>query len=147
MRPSTGTCSASLLPPMKLYLGKPLHLAAGGGNPGRNKGAKSNDPKVMDAGSVATTSLGEFADRRQHVDSRRKIAAAHVQSSMQHRRSRALRASAFGFCDSRQNYIFINILVSFTVLLWRSQSGRQLVLAACPHGDVCHEQVRGFSRL
>src|SRR5262245_40945314 len=47
MRRSTGTWSASLLPPVKLYLGNPVHLAAGGGKDGGNKGAKSNDPEAM----------------------------------------------------------------------------------------------------
>src|ERR1019366_4094706 len=68
MRPSTGNCAASLLPPMKLYLARPDHLAAGGGNPGRNSGAKSNDPKVMNAVSLAAPSLWTFVGRRQLVD-------------------------------------------------------------------------------
>jgi hypothetical protein len=57
-----------LLPPMKLYLESPDHLAAGGGSPGRNSGAKSNDPKVMNAVSLVAPSLWVFAGRRQLVD-------------------------------------------------------------------------------
>src|ERR1700681_980414 len=68
MRPSTGTCSASLLPPTKLYLGNPVHLTAGGGNPGRNRGVKSNDPKVMEAVPRAARGFGNFAGARQLVD-------------------------------------------------------------------------------
>src|SRR5262249_56051354 len=43
----TGRWSGSLLPPVKLYLGNPVHLAAGGGNEGANSGVKSNDPEAM----------------------------------------------------------------------------------------------------
>jgi hypothetical protein len=50
MSRSTGTWSASLWPPLKLYSGKPLHLAAGAGNPLVKSGAKSND--AMDAVSM-----------------------------------------------------------------------------------------------
>src|SRR5437764_14187834 len=32
---------------MKLYLARPVHLAAGGGKPGRSSGAKSKVPSVM----------------------------------------------------------------------------------------------------
>src|ERR1700716_982611 len=38
---STGTCLASLWPPMKLYFGNPFHLTAGAGVPGARNGAKS----------------------------------------------------------------------------------------------------------
>src|ERR1700757_229189 len=51
MRSPTGTSSASLLPPMKLYLASPLHVGAAGGSPGRNSGAKSNIAGVMMRGS------------------------------------------------------------------------------------------------
>src|SRR5262245_40981955 len=47
MSASTGTSSASLLPPMKLYLARPVHLVAGGGKPGANSGAKSNEAAAM----------------------------------------------------------------------------------------------------
>src|SRR6202171_5146554 len=47
---SSGICSPSLWPPVKLYLGKPLNLTAGGGSPGANSGAKSNT--VMDVLSL-----------------------------------------------------------------------------------------------
>src|SRR6201982_3932318 len=47
MRRDTGTWAAQLLPPVKLYLGNPVHLAAGGGKEGANSGAKSNDPEAM----------------------------------------------------------------------------------------------------
>jgi hypothetical protein len=42
-----------LLPPVKLYLGNPVHLAAGGGKAGANSGAKSNDPEAMLSLSLA----------------------------------------------------------------------------------------------
>jgi hypothetical protein len=41
----------------------PPHLVAGGGSPGRNRGAKSKEPTVIDAVSRAGSSLWEFADR------------------------------------------------------------------------------------
>src|ERR1700751_5280240 len=47
MRPSTGTSSGSLLPPVKLYFGAPVHFTAGAGNPAGSSGAKSNDLPVM----------------------------------------------------------------------------------------------------
>src|SRR5262252_347907 len=47
MRRSTGTWSASLLPPVKLYLGNLVHLAAGAGKEGANRGAKSNGSEAM----------------------------------------------------------------------------------------------------
>ena len=48
IRRSTGTWSASLLPPTKLYFASPVHLAAGAGKPGASTGAKSNDADVME---------------------------------------------------------------------------------------------------
>src|SRR5271155_2239343 len=47
---SSGSSSASLWPPVKLYLAKPAHLPAGGGRPGAKSGAKSNE--AMDAYSL-----------------------------------------------------------------------------------------------
>src|SRR5262245_26876712 len=47
MSPSTGTWSASLLPPIKLYLEDPVHLSAGAGKDGAKSGVKSNDAETM----------------------------------------------------------------------------------------------------
>src|SRR5262249_39059089 len=44
---SSGSWSASLWPPMKLYLAKPVHLAAAGGRPGANKASKSSNLGVL----------------------------------------------------------------------------------------------------
>ena len=52
IRPSTGTWSGSLLPPTKLYLASPVHLAAGAGNPAGSSGAKSKVAEVMDVTPV-----------------------------------------------------------------------------------------------
>ena len=52
MRRSTGTWSASLLPPTKLYFASPVHRAAGAGKPAASTGAKSNDADVMNALSL-----------------------------------------------------------------------------------------------
>src|SRR5947199_6009829 len=76
MRSSTGTCSASLWPPVKLYVGKPVHLAAAGGNPGRNSGENSNgaidvDPSVFMAGLVRPSTPWP---QQQDVDARVKPA-------------------------------------------------------------------------
>src|SRR5437588_457664 len=45
-RPSSGTSSGSLLPPVKLNFGAPLQRTAGAGVPGGSKGPKSNAMKV-----------------------------------------------------------------------------------------------------
>ena len=50
---STGTCSASLWPPTKLYFGKPVNLTAGGGRPAASRGAKSNGAEDMRSDPVA----------------------------------------------------------------------------------------------
>ena len=42
IRPSSGSSSESLLPPVKLYFGKPVHLAAPAGIPAGTSGVKSN---------------------------------------------------------------------------------------------------------
>src|SRR3954471_24445368 len=52
IRLSTGTCSAAIWPPMKLYLGKPVHLRAGGGVSGARRGATSKGA-VMGGSSLA----------------------------------------------------------------------------------------------
>src|SRR6516225_5465888 len=57
MSPSTGTCPASLWPPVKLYLAKPVHLAAAGGRPGVSSGAKSNE--AIDTVSTILRNAGE----------------------------------------------------------------------------------------
>ena len=41
IRPSSGTWSGSLLPPVKLYLARPVQRAAGAGSPAGSSGAKS----------------------------------------------------------------------------------------------------------
>src|ERR1041384_3929750 len=51
-RSSTGTCSAAMWPPMKLYLGKPFRLTAGGGVSGARRGATSKGA-VMGGSSLA----------------------------------------------------------------------------------------------
>src|SRR5262245_21788436 len=51
-RPSTGTCSVAMWPPMKLYLGKPFHLMAGAGVSGARSGATSKGA-VMGGSSLA----------------------------------------------------------------------------------------------
>jgi hypothetical protein len=65
IRPSTGTWSGSLLPPTKLYLARPVHRAAGAGNPAGSKGAKSKRDAVdMDIHSRFVFSLrGPLAPR------------------------------------------------------------------------------------
>src|SRR5262249_57646723 len=60
MRRAAGTGAASLLAPVKLYLGKPVHLAAGGGKAGANSGAKSKDPEAMPSLSLTQC----IADKR-----------------------------------------------------------------------------------
>src|SRR5262249_61221480 len=69
MRPSTGTWSASLLPPMKLYLGNPAHLAAGAGKDAAKSGAKSKDAEAMLSLSCRTVkpsiaTAGRLSQRR-----------------------------------------------------------------------------------
>src|SRR5262249_52819850 len=69
MRPSTGTWSASLFPPMKLYLGNPAHLAAGAGKDGAKSGAKSKDAEAMLSLSCRTVkpsiaTAGRLSQRR-----------------------------------------------------------------------------------
>jgi hypothetical protein len=98
---------------MKLCLDKPVHLVTAGGNPGRSRGAKSNDPKVMDAVSLVAPSLWEFADRRQVVGLLAlRVAAGNVSAA-----NIARRFQVQFFAPLPTDYVFINILVSFVVIL------------------------------
>ena len=56
IRSSTGTCSAAMWPPMKLYLGKPFHLRAGAGVSGASRGATSKGA-VMGGSSLCLAQL------------------------------------------------------------------------------------------
>ena len=48
--PSSGSLSASLLPPVKSYLTRPVQRAAGGRSPAGKSGVKSNDTEVIASG-------------------------------------------------------------------------------------------------